>query len=154
MSPMYKMLASCYLAYMLGIYVRKAERFIRYDLVTAVFSLVLLYLLNPVGYVSLNIGQIQSLGFFIVCSLLGWLLLRSAAEVLSGAIASFLAYAGRYSMSILIHLKLKWMVNAKSPFIKLIFPVISVLIFQTLSRKNQTFLSYFPWNYDQPNCQE
>lgn len=81
MSPMYKMLASCYLAYMLGIYVRKAERFIRYDLVTAVFSLVLLYLLNPVGYVSLNIGQIQSLGFFIVCSLLGWLLLRSAAEV-------------------------------------------------------------------------
>lgn len=63
-----------------------------------------------------------------------------------------------YSMFILIHLKLQWMVNAKSPFFKLIFPVISVLIFQTLSRKNQTFrssaLSYFPWNYDQPNCQE
>lgn len=63
-----------------------------------------------------------------------------------------------YSMSILIHLKLKWMVNAKSPFFKLIFPVISVLIFQPLSRKNQTFLSsalrYFPWNSDEPNCQE
>ena len=44
-------------------------------------------------------------------------------------------------MSILPHLKLNWMVNAKSPFFKLIFLVFSVLIFQWLSRKNQSFLS-------------
>ncbi len=97
---LYKMLACCYLAYLLGIFVQRVEHLMRYDVVTAVFAFVLLYLLNPVGDVSLNVGRIHQLGFYIICSLLGWILLRSVAELLAGPVSSFFAYAGRYAMSI------------------------------------------------------
>lgn len=98
----YKMLFSCYLAYLLGVFVHKFEPMIAYNFTSAFFSFVLLYLLNPIGAISLSVGQVYSLAFYILCSLLGWILLRSIAELLTGKVASFLAYAGRNSMPIVL----------------------------------------------------
>ena len=61
-----------------------------------------LLLLKHHGAIDLGNGFIQNIPFFIVCSLSGWILLRSTAEFLPELISKALAYSGKHSMSIVL----------------------------------------------------
>lgn len=89
-----------WLAYMMGVFLRKKESLLRYDLPSALFAGVLLFVLGKYGSVSLASGYIQSVPFYLAASLLGWILLRSLAELLAGPVSKILAFAGKHSLSI------------------------------------------------------
>lgn len=97
----YKILPAAYIAFLLGQFVRKKEHLFKYDFYSALISAALLYALKSVGGVSLNIGAISNLPYYVMCSLLGWILLRSVAELLSGKCECILALCGKHTMAVM-----------------------------------------------------
>lgn len=97
----YKILFAAYLAFWMGYLVRRYEHWLRYDAFAFLLSAALLYVLDGYGGVNVNIGQISSLPFYIMTALLGWIMLRSVAELASGWLEKILAFVGKYSMAIM-----------------------------------------------------
>ncbi len=91
-----------WLAYMLGVFLRKKESLLRYDLPSALFAGFALFVMGKYGSISLASGHIQSVSFYLAASLFGWILLRSLAELLSGPVSRILAFAGAHSLSIVL----------------------------------------------------
>lgn len=129
-------LFAIYIVYLLGILLRRIERENFYGLKYGAGAAIPLLILSFKGGVSLNVGHITNIPFYIICSLLGWITIRSISSVFVGHIKEMMVRIGYNTLSIvLMHF--------------LCFKLVSYAYLQ-IRGLDQIYLASFPVLYNAP----
>lgn len=129
-------LFAIYVVYLLGILLRRIEREDFYKLKYGVGATILLFIFSFKGEISLNVGHITSIPFYIICSLLGWITIRSISSVFVG-----------YSKKIMIRIGYNTLPIVLMHFLS--FKLVSYVYLQ-IKGLDLIYLASFPVLYNAP----
>jgi len=91
-----------YIAYYMGIMLRKYEKEAMYGWIPGSVAVIVLLLMNPLGQIAMSKGDVTNPAFFLIVSLAGWIMLCAFSGFLTGKVRDMIIYLGKNTVPIVI----------------------------------------------------
>lgn len=91
-----------YIAYYLGVLIRKYETEKAYDWLPGCAAIIVLCIMNPLGQIAMSKGDVTDPVYFLIVSLAGWVMLCSFTKLLTGKVRSIMQYLGQNTLPVVI----------------------------------------------------